>query len=52
MWDLIRAFLTDNAGFDDGSIAVLAREQKLNGLDVGIGIQRECDICMPHVAER
>lgn len=30
MWDQIRAFLIDNADFDDGSIAVLAREQKLN----------------------
>ena len=36
MWDLIRAFLIDNAGFDNGSVAVLAREQNLNGLDAGI----------------
>src|SRR5882762_486011 len=52
MWNTVRASLIDMAGFDGGSEADLGLEQKLNGFDAGIGIQRECDIGVPHVAER
>src|SRR6185436_6839085 len=32
--------------------ADLGLEQKLHGIDAGIAIQRECDVGVPHIAER